>query len=531
MKRHLLTGIFIAVFFSILTVSAAAVTNNMVKVGLRYGSRALSSANLENAVGSGYTFGYYDSSRNFVTLGSTSQKKITTTPSTGYRIQTSRKYSTFSSAAAAAAAYKGGYPAYIAGSYFVRVGKYSSSAAAKSAQQSLGIAGSVLSAGSTGVLVKTTDAGTPLYEYDSQGLHNLAILPNGQGTDAVTWFKGYKYHGGFEYARVTGGNLNVINVVNLEDYVKGVIPYEMSASWPTEALKAQAVCARTYACNTTKHLKTYGFDVCNTTDCQVYRGTNRANANSDAAVDATVGQCLYYKGKLIEAVYFSSDGGATEDAKNVWGGSAAYLIGKKDPYESTISIPNYNYTVTYTASQLTWVLQHSGYSIGTVCNVYVSQYTAVGNVYEVTFVDTSGKKLVVRGSKCRSVFYSKTYKKSVPSLHFKIYGGSAEDSGDYYVNDSSTKLSSLDGVSTISGSGVIRKFSGGTPYGITSSGTESLSGEGSGSTASTSGTFTITGSGNGHSVGMSQYGANAMAKQGYTYKEILNFYYTNVTLK
>ena len=82
----------------------------------------------------------------------------------------------------------------------------------------------------------------------------------------------------------------------------------------------------------------------------------------------------------IEAVYFSSDGGATEDAKNVWGGDLAYLKGKEDPYEALVTIPGYRYTTTYTKDQLTWVLQNSGYSIGTVEKVYVSDYTAMGNV-------------------------------------------------------------------------------------------------------------------------------------------------------
>ncbi len=62
-----------------------------------------------------------------------------------------------------------------------------------------------------------------------------------------TWFQGYKYHGGFRYERIGGGDLTVVNVVDLETYIKGVIPYEMSSDWPLEALKAQAICARSYA--------------------------------------------------------------------------------------------------------------------------------------------------------------------------------------------------------------------------------------------------------------------------------------------
>jgi stage II sporulation protein D len=535
MKRYLLTGIFIAALTALLTMSAGAISGNTVKVGLYYGGSALSAANLENAVGSGYSFGYYDSSRTFVPLGATADQRLTMSPSSGYRIQLAQSYADFSAAASAASAYPGAYPADISGSFCVRLGGYSTSSDAHTALQSLGVSGSVMTAGTTGTLVKNTATGDSLFEFDWQGLYNLGVQPEGRGEKTTTWCKGYRYYGGFEYARITGGNLNVMNVVNLEDYVKGVIPYEMSASWPTEALKAQAVCARTYVCRTTKHLKAYGFDVCASTDCQAYRGMGSSSANSDGAVDATAGMQLYSSGSLVDAVYFSSDGGATEDAKNVWGTAASYLIGKKDPYESTISIPNYAYSVTYTASQMTAILQRNGYSIGTVKNAYVSQFTDMGNAYKVTFVDTSGKTLTVTGSKCCSALYSSTYGKSIRSMRFKISGGTGEStdtgaSDGYYVNGSGSKLNSLNGAYAISGTGTVSGFSESDPYVITSSGKSALSAaSGSASTVSAD-SFVVTGTGYGHNVGMSQYGAYAMAKKGLSYTDILNFYYTNVTI-
>lgn len=92
-----------------------------------------------------------------------------------------------------------------------------------------------------------------------------------------------------------------------------------------------------------------GFDVCAGTDCQVYYGRNRATDMTDAAVDNTAGEMIYYGGKPADTVvYCASNGGATEDAANVWS-SIPYLVGKKDPYEAQTTIPNYNWTVTYTA--------------------------------------------------------------------------------------------------------------------------------------------------------------------------------------
>jgi len=528
MKKFLFLAAAVVTFFAVFSVSAAAVTNDTVKVGLRYSGSALSAANLENAVGSGYALGYYDSSRNFVPLGQTAWKAITMSVSDGYHIQLSQSYSTFGEAAAAAAGYTGGYPAYISGAFAVRIGSYSTNSAASAALTGLGVAGTVASPSTTGVTVSETSGTTPLFEFDCQGAQSLGVQPDGQGNKAATWFKGYRYNGGFEYARITGGNINVINVVGLEDYVRGVIPYEMSGDWPAAALEAQAVCARTYVCQTTKHLSAWGFDVCNTTDCQVYNGVGSgaayATSVSDSAVDATAGKCLYSNGSLIEALYFSCDGGATEDSENVFGGATSYLVGKADPYEATISIPSYSYTVSYTPAQLTWILQNSGYSIGTVQNVYVSEFTKNGNAGKVTFTDTAGKTLTLKGDKARAAFYSKTYGKSVRSMRFTISGGT---SSAYYVNGTSSTLDSVSGAYAISGTGSVGALGASGTYVITSSGKAALQ---SSASTSSSGEFVVTGTGNGHNVGMSQYGAYAMAKQGLSYEDILNFYYTGVTI-
>lgn len=548
MKKFLITILFLVTFCGTCAISACAVTNGMVKVGLKFGSDALFSANLENDEGSGYYFGFFDDSRTFHTLGDTDETTISMTASGNiyigssgayydtvpissytvmgkYHIQTG-SFASFDAAYSAASAYSGGYPAYISGGYVVRIGCYASESEAASAMNQLGVSGSVIAGSSTGVMITVTKTSTVLFEFDNQGAQSLGVLP--QGSNPATWFKGYRYRGGFQYDRVTGGYINVLNVVDLESYVKGVIPYEMSGTWPEEALKAQAVCARTYACGQTKHLSSYGFDVCNTTDCQVYYGIGNSTALSDAAVESTAGQLIYYNGSTIgvNAVYFSCDGGATENAENVWGSAVNYLIGKQDPYEAMTTIPNYSYSVSYTSSQLTWVLQNSGYSIGTIADVYVSAWTDMGNVYKVTFVDTTGKTLTVKGEKCRTAFYSTTYSKNVRSMRFQISGGSG---GSGYNINGAASLSSLDGISVISGSGTIGTLGSSSLHVITSSGTSALS-SGTTSSSGSSGTFTITGTGNGHNVGMSQYGACAMAQQGDSYLDILDFYYTNVTI-
>lgn len=133
-------------------------------------------------------------------------------------------------------------------------------------------------------------------------------------------------------------------------------------------------------------------------------------------MDATAGLAMYYDGKIIEADYYSSNGGASEDSENVWMTALPYLRGKKDPYESTISIPGYSYEKSYSAAELTKLLQSKGHSIGTVASVQAS-YTRMGNIYSIKFTDTSGKCVTVQKESCRLLF-------SVPSMRFTIHSGS-----------------------------------------------------------------------------------------------------------
>ena len=552
MKNKLLILFFVVTFFVLNAPEALAVSNGIVKVGLRYGSSALFSANLENAVGSGYEFGYFEEDRSFTSLGWTEETAISMTaagtiymdgsgvyspsvPAGGFRamgewhVQISG-FRSFDEAAGRARS-EGGWPAWVDWEYVVRVGCYDSQGEAESAAGRYG--GQAVCSSSTGVMVTRTRTTEILFEFDCSGVYALGIRPSGRETS--TWFKGYKYGGGFEYPRVTGGNLNVVNVIGLEDYVKGVIPYEMGGTWPLEALEAQAVCARTFVQGHSKHLGSNGFDVCNGVDCQVYNGHGSGGAGpsetSDQAVENTAGLCIYYKGTLVQdAVYHSSDGGATEDGANVWGTDTGYLKGKTDPYEAQTTVPNGSYTVTYTAGELSWILDQKGHSVGTVQDVYVSEYTPLGNVKQVTFVGSGGTKTFT-GDDCRMIFYSSTYQKSVSSMRFDI-NGRRGGSGGLSVNGTG-QLSSLDGATVISGGGTIGTLQGNPAWAITSAGAVAVSGEARQPTGGEShnGNFVITGTGNGHNVGMSQYGAKAMAELGYSSREILSFYYTDITIE
>ena len=354
-------AVLLAVVLALPTALAAGSGGEMVRVGLAYGSGALVNANLENntGYGSGYRMGYFDDDLDFVELAWTDEDEtqitMVKTQNTWvngtsysnsdnggdvigcYHVLVESGYRSYEQAAADAQEYRDGFVAWIDGDYQVRAGSYTSRQEAEDAAQSLG--GTVAGTSSYAVNVTRTGTAEILFQFDGGDDLALGVMPDVTGADAVrTWFKGYRYYGGFRYERIGGGDLTVVNIVDLETYIKGVVPYEMSSSWPLEALKVQAVCARSYAyinIHSGKHTS-YHFDVCNTTDCQAYygAGTNsssyQATERTDQAVDETAGEYAWYDGQVIEAFYSSSHGGASESVYNVWGTSLKqypYLCG------------------------------------------------------------------------------------------------------------------------------------------------------------------------------------------------------------
>ena len=145
------------------------------------------------------------------------------------------------------------------------------------------------------------------------------------------------YRGRLEVFANTKGSLTVVNVLSLEDYVRGVVPNELSpGGWPElEALKAQAVAARTYAVSNLGRFAADGFDLTPDTRSQVYGGRSTEHPLTDRAVLETRGRVATYKGAPINALYTSTCGGRTEDAENIFGGApVAYLRGRECALES-----------------------------------------------------------------------------------------------------------------------------------------------------------------------------------------------------
>ena len=145
-------------------------------------------------------------------------------------------------------------------------------------------------------------------------------------------FNEKSYRGRLEVFPNANGTVTVVNVLGLEDYVRGVVPNELSpGGYPAiEALKAQAIAARTYAVKNRDNFAAQGFDLLPTTRSQVYGGLSTEHPLSTRAVDETRGVVATYQGEPINALYTSTCGGRTEDAENIFGGEAApYLRGRE----------------------------------------------------------------------------------------------------------------------------------------------------------------------------------------------------------
>lgn len=545
-------------FFS--PVPARAAGETVLRVALNYGSAAVSSASLKNSQNTGFRLGYYDENRAFCALAETAETQISvvntettmyltssgtyTTSSSGargsigcYHVELPGAYSDFASAQAATAAVEGGFVAWIDGEYFARAGAYATGNEARDAMAALGIEGCrVLGTSAYSVNVVSTGTTRILFQFDgkrSGETFALGIQPGlEEGVKAVTEYAvgstKATYYGGFRFERISGGSITVVNMVGLEDYAKGVIPYEMSNSWPIEALKAQAVAAKSYALTLgTKHSGSHA-DLCTTTDCQVYRGTQRAGENSDRAVDETAGELVYYNGRIANTVYFSSDGGATEDSKNVWGTDHAYLKGVVDPYEADVAdrISNYYWTKSFTAQELKDLLHQGGYLCGDIVNFCISQTSAAGNAVAVTFTDSTGKNYTFSRANMKKILGG------LRSIHFtlSVSGGNGSGGSGYSIAGSAQTVPDLSGKFAISGDGTVGSIPS-EAYAITGEGVAPLEPSAGGSAAGAGAVYTLNGSGWGHNVGMSQWGAYAMAKRGFGYQDILKFYYTGVTIE
>ncbi len=321
------------------------------------------------------------------------------------------------------------------------------------------------------------------------------------------------YRGQVEFLRQSGSDMTVINVLPMEEYLYGVIPNEMEAYSNPEALKAQAVAARTYSYVSINKHASLGFNLCPTTDCHVYKGLSSESPISNKAVDDTRDMVVTYNGKLAETVYFSSSGGRTEDAANVWGNSIPYLVSVEDKYESGKSY-KYNWEMSFTVDEISQKLKSQ--NIGTVTGMEITKYSASGRPIEIVVKGTAKPEgVVITKDRCRTFL----------SLYSQWYDITTDADVNVKVNDKvqSTQLSQL---KVVTANGQTSYDDPGQKVTVVGA---------NGTTATVSATPTkynfVNGKGWGHSVGMSQEGAKGMANAGFTYDQILTHYYTGTKIE
>ncbi len=549
MKKILSVLLMLCMLLPILPAAASARHgyDPIIRIGLQYDGGAMVAANLQNVSGmdTGYQLGYFDEDREFVwTYDIEDENQITVLKHTNlWRTGTGYSDIEGSNYDEELGAYclqiddffdeddardlceelqddydLVAYPCAVLDGFRVRIGNYISDRAAErdldSISRDIGEDLAIRGPSSTGYTVVATGTCDILYQFDMLGDYHLAISPYSE----QTWFKGYKYYGSFVYYRPTGGNMNVINYVHLEDYVKGVIPYEMSPSWPIEALKAQALCAKSYTLRSLGKHSGKGFDLCNTTDCQVYYGTNNSTDYTDEAVEDVRGLYVMYDGEVCQTYYHASSGGYTENVANIWGKEIPYLKAVKDVYlESTRPFSH-----TLDLDDISWILQEKGYITQDVTDMYVSRYSEVGNVLALTVELEDGTTKTFTGDRARTALNSKTLGVTIGSHRYTINGGSTEN----YVSINGSPIGLKDLYAQGDGRRPKKVDMEDGLVALTADGVDEITITEPEKVDTPDGQYVITGTGSGHNIGLSQEGARSMAEQGFDYEEIIEFYFT-----
>lgn len=330
------------------------------------------------------------------------------------------------------------------------------------------------------------------------------------------------YRGRIEIGRYNKTALTAVNVVSLEEYLYGVVPAEMPSNWPEEALKAQTVCARSYALIKASYggasNAKNGYKLVDTVSSQVYKGYLAETVKTNRAVDETRGKMICYNNKVVAAYYFSGSGGSTESSKAVWAVDVPYLQNVPDFYGQDAG--RFVWQKTMRLSDIKTALKEQGISFQTVDHIAVSGYTASQrvNALRITGKDRS---LTLQGTTIRTVL-------NLDSTKFKIVKQGDTPDKVAVLSADGIKNGRISEMYVVSAEGVAKASASVEQYIV----------QGETNFANYPRTAPIgadellfAGMGSGHGVGMSQYGAKGMAEAGYTYKEIIEYYFTGANVR
>lgn len=522
MKKKMLSALLAAVFavasmtaYSGVSVLAYNVPSYL-KVGLKFGNSAVSSAQFGTSggmvIGTEYNYG-------FTRMMTVDASTASITRGDGAYLASAQTYASLADAANRASELSAqGVPAF--GAYYqsefrVMIGKYlTTDEAAASVGDVAGVVGDTLVPVWATSKMVIVDVGGYRLIFDS-GENSFGIV---SATDAPVSYNGKQYRGYLIAERRDNSDMSVINLVQMEDYLAGVVGSEMYASWPIEALKAQAVIARTYACATTSYAG-YGIDVTDDTRTQAYGGVEKETDATWRAAQETSGVMILYNGAPAQTYFCSSSGGKTADVYSAWGGGEGldYLVSVDDPYEDTENIPGGVWSVSYTADELSARLVSQGYDVGHVISVVVTERGERDErVHRIKFIGTAGEKEASFDS-IRTVL-------GLRSTYFYLAEGGGEPESVSVLTAEGTVSSTVNGKVSLGADG---NASVGDRVVLSGAGETRVI---TAPQRAAQDTFTFNGRGYGHGVGMSQYGAKGMAEAGFGFRDIILHYYPGTEL-
>jgi stage II sporulation protein D len=231
------------------------------------------------------------------------------------------------------------------------------------------------------------------------GKYDLSLPAKIKSSNNIAFVNSNPYSG-YLILKKSVNKINVINVLSIEDYVKGVLPKEVGVDWKMEALKAQAVVSRTYAVANLGRHAAQEFDMCATVHCQVYGGLGSENRSTNQAVIETKRKVLSYEGQFAQTVFHANCGGNTEDPKHVWNWENAppYLRSVKCGY--CYNAPYSKWEQPLDISFINKKLASNNINIGEIKNIRVKEKTSSGTAKELEISHSKGK-LVLNAYKFR----------------------------------------------------------------------------------------------------------------------------------
>lgn len=209
---------------------------------------------------------------------------------------------------------------------------------------------------------------------------------------------GKKYRGSF-ILHADSEKILAVNRLSIEEYLYGVLPSEISPSWHMEALKSQAVAARSFAFYNKLNSRDNRYDLDSTVISQVYKGFGVEHKNTNEAVDATRGLIMTYDSDVVQAFFHANSGGKTADSKEVWGGSLAYLKPVDDYYCKDGKHYSWKYSVNL--SSLEEKLEKAGNSTGEIYDISVPERSDSGRALMVK-INASAGTVFIKGNQFRT---------------------------------------------------------------------------------------------------------------------------------